>query len=1331
MLGFHSISETAISSQVEGLAPIVGNIVFSTSITGTLKEKDKLTASVSFSETVTGTFDLTRNFPNESITNTFSISSTFKVKNKLNGSVSASATVDGGQKERDKFVPSSTYSASIAGTFDLTRNFPNEQVTFSVQIAASLQRVIQRTGNVTFTLTPDSQQGVARIFSANTSFSTTISSGLEIVIPSNLELEWHINTQQDVASLLFTVYYPGVQASAFFYSSINGTFEYGLQGDVTATLITFSKFSKALDGSVILYSTPSGIFDKNQKLNGAVTSSVVISSTFKKKQKITGQATFTVTPASEFSYRRIFATSVALTPAASFEYELQGNVTYTLLPSAKFIIKRNFTAAFSLIPSATSSVLTLLDANFGFNVASKFGRGLRGNVTNEALIDALEEVTVSSLVNLQWHIDTEDDVATLPFDVITKGIDGSIDFVLTPDSIFNRVQIFDGSIIFADTIPGKIGYEFRGSTSYTVSVNSVYEVVNTIDGSILFNFVPSSKFSYKNKLTANNNALPTSRFARSFDASVTFAVSINSIPKFFDGSVPFTALPSGQFSGDKLLEGDVDFIATPSSTFKKIYVSYITFAVAINGKRTRTLQGNVSFTLAAITGFGLQSLASTTFSTSISSEFSYRLQSYITYTANVDGGQQRQRLFSGNVFTQDYPAGKLSLVLKSDLTFNLSFSAIREFDILGNITFGYSVDSTQLQQRDIQGNVTYFAVPAITGKNIIVNVLDTTVTSLPNGNFKTSAEFNGSVTCSSQPASKFNTAKKFNSFVTCISSVSTIFDYVGRSSLSANLSLTPDFTTEYVQYFNGTNILSLSAQGSTSEVDRITGNVNFGNVVVAGFGLRSGSQVTFSTSISSIFSYRLFSQIYDSVLFEGNAYRLIPYNVFFNTTISSSITSNQYFSGKLTANLLPNTTTKSINTLNGSISNTLLTNTTFKVEDESYIYVTFTDIVSARFAKGDTLDSTLTLLPTSIIDYSQNFDSFYTFNLQSNFKSKQIYLFTGYADLSAISIAGFGLASKTDLTFKVTVNSLREFGLLGNVVPALSIESSPLVQRNFTGQVETSVQVNSKMNLQKQLVGNIPVNSSVDSDIELLSIFTAEVNEGILPAADFKLSNKLSGNIFLSVEASSDFAYSILSETDFSAVPESIFKQIDYLYGQVPFATDIEISAGIGAFGTATFNLSPAAAFYKRLLEDNTKFVVINAPNKAVYIEMKQIIKNNSNVQTIKNNLTPVKLSGVNSSSRIVFAPTKIQIITKGVPGPTGPAGGEESVPFAKRVDFESSDTVIYQGWATPGATDAQASWRISKTTFINDQGDTIVQWADGDAEFNNVWNNRLILSYS
>lgn len=55
------------------------------------------------------------------------------------------------------------------------------------------------------------------------------------------------------------------------------------------------------------------------------------------------------------------------------------------------------------------------------------------------------------------------------------------------------------------------------------------------------------------------------------------------------------------------------------------------------------------------------------------------------------------------------------------------------------------------------------------------------------------------------------------------------------------------------------------------------------------------------------------------------------------------------------------------------------------------------------------------------------------------------------------------------------------------------------------------------------------------------------------------------------------------------------------------------------------------------------------------------------------------------------------------------------------------SGTYTYFGEAEPGTSTAQALWRVSRMT----NADNTIEWADGDGDFDNVWDNYASLSYS
>lgn len=67
---------------------------------------------------------------------------------------------------------------------------------------------------------------------------------------------------------------------------------------------------------------------------------------------------------------------------------------------------------------------------------------------------------------------------------------------------------------------------------------------------------------------------------------------------------------------------------------------------------------------------------------------------------------------------------------------------------------------------------------------------------------------------------------------------------------------------------------------------------------------------------------------------------------------------------------------------------------------------------------------------------------------------------------------------------------------------------------------------------------------------------------------------------------------------------------------------------------------------------------------------------------------------------------------------------------LAKQIDVDSGDsTITYVAAAKPGSLTSAASWQIRRITVTGDA--TAIEWADGDSQFNNVFDDRESLSYS
>lgn len=89
----------------------------------------------------------------------------------------------------------------------------------------------------------------------------------------------------------------------------------------------------------------------------------------------------------------------------------------------------------------------------------------------------------------------------------------------------------------------------------------------------------------------------------------------------------------------------------------------------------------------------------------------------------------------------------------------------------------------------------------------------------------------------------------------------------------------------------------------------------------------------------------------------------------------------------------------------------------------------------------------------------------------------------------------------------------------------------------------------------------------------------------------------------------------------------------------------------------------------------------------------------------------------------------------QGPPGPAIPAGpggpegtSEENKVYAKRIDF-INDAELYRGEAPVGSLESASIWRIRKITIAADS-DVTETWAEGSAEFNKIWQDRLSYQY-
>lgn len=100
-------------------------------------------------------------------------------------------------------------------------------------------------------------------------------------------------------------------------------------------------------------------------------------------------------------------------------------------------------------------------------------------------------------------------------------------------------------------------------------------------------------------------------------------------------------------------------------------------------------------------------------------------------------------------------------------------------------------------------------------------------------------------------------------------------------------------------------------------------------------------------------------------------------------------------------------------------------------------------------------------------------------------------------------------------------------------------------------------------------------------------------------------------------------------------------------------------------------------------------------------------------------------------------------VTTSGAPGGGGGSGGSGSVTFPATQETDSKQyatrvlanpgntNILYAGMAEVGSATSSAVWRIQRLTKTSNSDEITVEYADGDENFDNVYDNRESLSYS
>lgn len=114
--------------------------------------------------------------------------------------------------------------------------------------------------------------------------------------------------------------------------------------------------------------------------------------------------------------------------------------------------------------------------------------------------------------------------------------------------------------------------------------------------------------------------------------------------------------------------------------------------------------------------------------------------------------------------------------------------------------------------------------------------------------------------------------------------------------------------------------------------------------------------------------------------------------------------------------------------------------------------------------------------------------------------------------------------------------------------------------------------------------------------------------------------------------------------------------------------------------------------------------------------------------QVITNDILDAFIAGEDMAgigSTLVSINNVTQTIAQDVTGDYGTTQDQIKGLLATRQD--EGATYLYLGYAEIGSDESDNVWRISRFTLANVSG---MQWADGDANYDNVWDNRASLTY-
>ena len=67
---------------------------------------------------------------------------------------------------------------------------------------------------------------------------------------------------------------------------------------------------------------------------------------------------------------------------------------------------------------------------------------------------------------------------------------------------------------------------------------------------------------------------------------------------------------------------------------------------------------------------------------------------------------------------------------------------------------------------------------------------------------------------------------------------------------------------------------------------------------------------------------------------------------------------------------------------------------------------------------------------------------------------------------------------------------------------------------------------------------------------------------------------------------------------------------------------------------------------------------------------------------------------------------------------------------YSMRTECDANGNIIYIGFAEPGSSEDKPVWAIKKIEYDDKGNLAAVKWAEGNNNFDKIWNNRATYSY-